>query len=166
MASLFLTLDGQPIPETEALGYGGTGVVVLHQGAAIKLPLRHPLAPQGGLGTCEKRYEPNIDALHREQNVYCRLSPSVDTQLEGVVPYLALCPTATHLVHMENGDLCCYLENKNKNKNKPSLTLQLAWFRQMARALARIHDQRVLICDSYREEEFPPRSDTLFHHTV
>ncbi|KAK2785261.1 hypothetical protein FQN53_007837 [Emmonsiellopsis sp. PD_33] len=59
MASLFLTLDGQPIPETEALGYGGTGGVVLRQGAAIKLPLRHPWLRRAD-------WEPNIDALHRE----------------------------------------------------------------------------------------------------
>ncbi|KAK2803782.1 hypothetical protein FQN51_003012 [Onygenales sp. PD_10] len=117
--------------------------------SSIKVPLSN--CPSDTPWHRKADWEPNIDALHREQNVYCRLSPSVDTQLEGVVPYLALCPTATHLIHMENGDLRRYLENKDKNKNKPSLTLQLAWFRQMACALVPIHDQRVLICDSYRE---------------
>jgi serine/threonine protein kinase len=87
--------------------------------------------------------EVNIDVIHREQDVYRRLSPTAENQLDGVVPYIQLSPNATHLVYMPNGDLRVYLEANEK----PPASLQLSWFRQMARALEQIHDRRVLAAD-------------------
>ncbi|KAG5294791.1 serine/threonine protein kinase [Histoplasma ohiense] len=135
-SSLFINLDGEPILEKEVLGYGRSGVVVLCRGTAIKIPLRHPWST-------ETDVELNIHVIQREQDVYRRLSPTVDNQLDGVVPYIELYPKATHLAHMKNGDLRAYLEVNNK----PPLALQISWFRQMARALEQIHDRRVLIAD-------------------
>lgn len=136
-ASLFVTLDGEPISEKEVLGYGRSGVVVLRHETAVKIPLRHPWSTQSDA-------ELNIDVIQREQDVYRRLSPTVDDQLDGVVPYVELSPKATHLANMKNGDLRAYLE---RHDNKPPLALQISWFRQMARALERIHDRRVLVAD-------------------
>lgn len=41
-SSLFIDLDGQAIPNSEILGYGRLGIVMLHDGLAVKTPLRHP----------------------------------------------------------------------------------------------------------------------------
>jgi serine/threonine protein kinase len=87
--------------------------------------------------------ELNIDVIHREQDVYRRLSPTADSQLDGVVPYIQLSPKATHLAYMSNRDLRAYLAANEKTP----LPLQLSWFRQMARALEQIHDRRVLVAD-------------------
>lgn len=135
-SSLFINLDGEPIFEKEVLGYGRSGVVVLRRGTAVKIPLRHPWST-------ETDVELNIHVIQREQDVYRRLSPTVDNQLDGVVPYIELYPKATHLAHMKNGDLRAYLEVNNK----PPLALQISWFRQMAQALKQIHDRHVLIAD-------------------
>ena len=45
---------------------------------------------------------------------------------------------------MENGNLQDYLD---KHKTPPDQSRQLAWFRDMARALVHVHDRRVLAAD-------------------
>ncbi|KAK2765496.1 hypothetical protein FQN54_008350 [Arachnomyces sp. PD_36] len=134
--SLFTYLDGEPIPENEILGYGRSGVVVLQHGTAVKIPLKHPWSTESDV-------EVNTEVIQREQDVYRRLSPTMDHQLDNVVTYVELSAKATHLAYMENGDLRAYLERNNK----PSITLQISWFRQMAQALSQIHDKRVLVAD-------------------
>lgn len=83
-ASLFIYLNGEPIPEKEVLGYGRSGVVVLRRGAAVKIPLRHPWST-------ETDVELNMDVIQREQDVYRRLSPPWTTNLITLSPTLN-CP--------------------------------------------------------------------------
>lgn len=135
-ASLFARLDGESISETDVLGYGRSGVVILRRGNAVKIPLKHPW-------TRDSDVELNVEVIQREQDVYRRLCPSGDDHLENVVPYIKLCPKETQLAYMEKGDLRAYLGVNNK----PSFALQISWFRQMARALEQIHDRRVLVAD-------------------
>ncbi|GCB20421.1 tyrosine-protein kinase JAK3 [Aspergillus awamori] len=136
-SSLFIDLDGQPIPDREILGYGRSGVVILRDGLAVKTPLRD-------LWSSEDDVQVNLEVLQREQEVYRRLnSPgSGNGQIDGVVPCIGFSTKAIQLAYLENGDLRAYLE-----KNKPSLALQMSWFRQMARTLEEIHDKRVLVAD-------------------
>ncbi|KAL4993875.1 serine/threonine-protein kinase HT1 [Aspergillus recurvatus] len=133
-ASLFLDLDGRPISDSAVVGYGRSGVVVRQGPLAIKTPLRHPWSSEADVRS-------NIDVIEREQEVYRRLG-SGENQIHGVVPCVELCTNATHLALMENGDLRTYLET-----NKPTRGAQLAWFRQMARALEQIHGKSVLVAD-------------------
>ncbi|RLL96763.1 hypothetical protein CFD26_100860 [Aspergillus turcosus] len=136
-SSLFIDLDGQPIPDSETLGYGRSGVVILRNGLAVKMPLRHPWSS-------EDDFQVNVEVIQREQEVYRRLNSTGggNGQIDGVVPCIGFSTKTTQLAYMENGDLRAYLE-----KNKPSLALQMSWFRQMARTLEQIHDKRVLVAD-------------------
>ncbi|EAW24606.1 putative protein kinase [Aspergillus fischeri NRRL 181] len=136
-SSLFIDLDGQPIPDSEILGYGRSGVVMLRNGLAVKTPLRHPWSTEDDV-------QLNVEVIQREQEVYRRLNStgSGNGQIDGVVPCIGFSTKATQLAYMENGDLRAYLE-----KNKPSRALQMSWFRQMARTLEQIHDKRVLVAD-------------------
>ncbi|PYH42264.1 serine/threonine-protein kinase HT1 [Aspergillus saccharolyticus JOP 1030-1] len=136
-SSLFTDLDGQSIPDSEILGYGRSGVVILRDELAVKTPLRHPWSS-------EDEVQVNLEVLQREQEVYRRLnSPgSGNGQIDGVVPCIGFSTKAILLAPLENGDLHAYLE-----KNKPSQALQMSWFRQMARTLEQVHDKRVLVAD-------------------
>ncbi|RMJ24877.1 STYKc [Aspergillus sp. HF37] len=84
----------------------------------------------------------NVDVIRREQDVYRRLQPSQDEQCHGIVNCVGFSSDATQLAYMQNGDLRAYFE-----KNRPSHSLQLSWFRQMARILDYIHSRRVLVAD-------------------
>ncbi|OJJ42430.1 hypothetical protein ASPZODRAFT_76868 [Penicilliopsis zonata CBS 506.65] len=131
-SSLFIDLDHQPIRENDTLGYGRSGVVILRDGLAVKIPLRHPWST-------DIDFEINMGVIHREQEIYRRLQSS---QIIGVVPCVHLLDNETHLVWMKNGDIRAYLK-----KNAVSRRLQLAWFRQMTQTISQIHDSRVLIAD-------------------
>lgn len=132
---MFLDLQGESIPESQVVGYGGTGVVVLRDGVAIKIPFRKNR-------TSEARLRGNLKVIRLEQNVYRRLNPSQDNQCPGVVPCLGFTEESIQLAYMKNGELRSYLES-----HTPSRTLQLSWFRQMAHTLANIHERRVLVTD-------------------
>ncbi|CRG92844.1 hypothetical protein PISL3812_09915 [Talaromyces islandicus] len=133
--SLFVDLSGTPIPDNEVIGYGGSGVVVRRDNLAIKTPLRHPWS-------CEEDVQENTKVLQHEQRVYRRFNLYSSDLVDCIVPCSGLCTNAIQLVFMENGDLRAYLE-----KHKPSRTVQLSWFRQMARALEQTHDKYVLVGD-------------------
>jgi serine/threonine protein kinase len=130
MSSQFLDVSGRRILEEDLLGYGRSGVVILKDGVAVKLPLRYPY-------TSDAEVDENIAVIQREQRVYERLG-----NCDGVVPYISFCETATVLTFMTNGDLRSY-----SSREKPSRSLQLSWFRQMASALSRIHNRSVIVAD-------------------
>ncbi|KAE8146713.1 kinase-like domain-containing protein [Aspergillus avenaceus] len=134
-SSLFIDLHGQPIAESETLGYGRSGVVMRRGNSAIKIPLRHPWSTDADV-------QLNTEVVQHEQEVYRRLTSSEKEQIDGVVSCIELCTNTTRLAFMENGDLRTYLE-----KNKPSRSIQVAWFYQMARALAQVHNKCVLVAD-------------------
>ncbi|CAG7920652.1 unnamed protein product [Penicillium olsonii] len=83
----------------------------------------------------------NIEVIQREQDVYRRFQTS-NTKCGGIVNCIGFTKETTELAYMANGDLRAYLET-----NQPSQQLQLSWFRDMARTLQHIHDQRVLVAD-------------------
>jgi serine/threonine protein kinase len=130
MSSPFVDLDGIPIPGNEVLGYGRTGIVVRRQDTAVKMPIRYSDSTDDDVAS-------NAEVIKREQDVYRRLG-----QCEGVVPCINFSETSIQLAFMENGDLRTYL-----TKTRPSKPLQLSWFREMARALARIHDHGIIVAD-------------------
>jgi serine/threonine protein kinase len=130
MSSPFLDLDGNTIPDDRILGYGRSGVVLLCDGTAVKMPLRYKSSPDDDV-------EVNTEVIQREQDVYRRLG-----QCNGVVPCLSTSETTIQLALMENGDLRTYLA-----RNRPPKSIQLSWFREMSRALACIHDRSVIVAD-------------------
>lgn len=116
--------------QEQILGMGRTGLVVRQGQLAIKLPLRWSTSS-------EEEVEANIESLQHEQAIYKRLG-----KYDGIVPFLGLTETTTTLQVMEHGDLRSYL-----SRNQPSKHLQLFWFRLMARTLAYIHEQRIIVAD-------------------
>lgn len=131
MSTPFLDPESNPIHGEQLLGYGGTGVIILQDGIAIKMPLRY-------WSSSDNDVNENIKVLQREQEVYRRLE-----QCEGVVPCLGFSPTTIHLAHMANGDLRSFLSRDHKI----SRSLQLSWFRQMAHSLSSIHHRSVIVAD-------------------
>ncbi|PGH12837.1 hypothetical protein AJ79_04061 [Helicocarpus griseus UAMH5409] len=90
----------------------------------------------------------SCESIERERKVYQRLG-----ECDGVVGCLDLLssnPSGTapdpiiQMELMENGNLCEYLTRRRHVLTKP---LQLSWCRQMAHALATIHDRRVIVAD-------------------
>ncbi|KAL5335638.1 kinase-like domain-containing protein [Aspergillus crustosus] len=135
MSSPFLDLQGNPIPQEQILGSGGSAVVLLQNDVAIKTPLRYRWSSSSDV-------EANAQSLRREQDVYIRLQNPGDDRFHGVVCCIGCSTNATQLAYMVNGDLRAYLE-----KFRPPRQLQLRWFKQMARTLSFIHDRRVLVAD-------------------
>ncbi|BDD61161.1 hypothetical protein MAP00_006232 [Monascus purpureus] len=135
MSSQFLNLRGDPIPQEQVLGYGGSAVVLLQEGIAVKTPLRY-------LWSSDSDVEVNLDTVRREQDIYRRLQSDKDDRSKGIVRCIGFSAESTQLAYMANGDLRAYLQ-----KHRPPHELQLAWFREMARTLCYIHDQRVLVAD-------------------
>ncbi|KAL4877742.1 kinase-like domain-containing protein [Aspergillus karnatakaensis] len=119
-------------PQDQVLGIGRTGLVVCQGMFAIKLPLRWSTSSA-------EEVEGNIESLQNEQAIYHRLG-----DFDGIVPFLGCSSTSTTLHLMENGDLRSFL---SRNENKPSRSLQLSWFRSMARALSHIHERGVIVAD-------------------
>lgn len=97
MTTRFVDLESNPIPDDQVLGYGGSGVVLLRDGLAIKTPLRF----NWSIG---EEVEANVEALKREQYVYRRLG-----DCDGVVPCIGLTETSIQLACMENGELRYYI---------------------------------------------------------
>lgn len=137
MSTPFLDIRGDPIPQEQILGSGGSAVVLLQNDVAVKTPLRY-------LWSSNSEVKANIESLRREQDVYRRLqSPEDDdNRSDGVVRCIGFSTEATQLPYMANGDLRTYIA-----KNRPSHQLQLTWFHEMARTLSYIHDRRVLVAD-------------------
>jgi serine/threonine protein kinase len=134
-SSLFQGLDGEPISDSEVLGYGRTGVVICRDNLAVKIPLRHPWSSDTDV-------QSNVEVIEREQDVYHRFNQFPREQVHHIVPCLGLEKNAAHLSCMENGNLRNYLA-----KNQPSRAVQITWFRQMAQALEQVHDKCVLVAD-------------------
>ncbi|KAJ5456413.1 serine/threonine-protein kinase HT1 [Penicillium desertorum] len=134
-SSLFLGLDGEPISDSEVLGYGRTGVVICRDNLAVKIPLRHPWSSDTDV-------QSNVEVIEREQDVYHRFNRFPREQVDHIVPCLGLKKNATHLACMGYGKLRDYLA-----KNQPSRAVQITWFRQMVQALEQVHDKCVLVAD-------------------
>ncbi len=79
----FLNPSGNPIPDKQLLKYGRSGVVILENRIAIKLPLRY-------LYTSDNEVTENTIVLRREQEVYNCLG-----KYKGVVPYISLLEKST-----------------------------------------------------------------------
>ncbi|RAH63915.1 kinase-like protein [Aspergillus aculeatinus CBS 121060] len=137
MPSPFLNPRGDPIPQEQVLGSGSSAVVLLQEGAAVKIPLRY-------LWSSDSDVEVNLSSLRREQSIYRRLQSDPDDPSSGIVDCLGCSAESTQLAYMANGDLRAYLETR---RAPPSQELQLTWFRAMARTLCYIHDKRVLVAD-------------------
>ncbi|RDW79240.1 uncharacterized protein DSM5745_06092 [Aspergillus mulundensis] len=135
MSSPFLDIQGKSIAEDQILGSGGSAVVLLQDGVAVKIPLRYRWSSDYDVGA-------NARSLRREQDVYHRLQNPGDDHSHGVVSCLGFSTDMTQLAYMVNGDLQSYLA-----KFRPPRQLQLRWFKQMARTLGFIHDRRVLVAD-------------------
>lgn len=97
MSTPLLDPGGNPIFQDDLLGYGRSGVVVLQNGMAVKMPLRY-------LDSSDDDVDINIMVIQREQEVYRRLQ-----QCDGVLPYISFSDTTTQLALMKNGDLRSYL---------------------------------------------------------
>ncbi|RHZ45972.1 uncharacterized protein CDV56_103549 [Aspergillus thermomutatus] len=130
MSTPFLDTEGNPISKDQLLGYGRSGLVILQNGVAVKMPLRY-------LQSSDDEVDLNTSVIQREQEVYQRLE-----QCEGVLPCVSFSPTTIQLAFMRNGDLRSYL-----SQNRPPKSRQLSWFRQMAQALSHIHRRSVIVAD-------------------
>lgn len=115
-----LQSDGNPL---QGIGIGATGVVFRCDNTALKLPLKFSY--------------PYTESLQHEKEVYQRLGP-----IHGVVRYLDLSGDGIQMELMKNGDLNGYLTRHRRTKRT-----QLAWFREMADALVRIHNRCVIVAD-------------------
>lgn len=135
MASPFLSIRGDPIPQEQVIGYGSSAVVLLEDGVAVRTLLRC-------IWSSDYDVDVNIQSLRREQDVYRRLHSPEDDRSKGIVRCLGFSTEATRLAYMPNGDLRTYLA-----KCRPSRQLQLAWCYEMARILCYVHDRRVLVAD-------------------
>lgn len=132
MSTPFLDPDGCPVSTEQLLGYGGTGVVILRDQVALKIPLRYQ-------DSSAPAVDENSEAIQREQEVYKRLE-----RCNGVVSVIDHSSTTIQMAFMENGDLRSYLA---KHQPLPSRSLQLSWLREMAHALACIHSRSVIVAD-------------------
>ncbi|OAQ97785.1 hypothetical protein LLEC1_05556 [Akanthomyces lecanii] len=136
MTSPFLDAQGNTIPKENVLGSGGTAVVIIQDGNAVKLPLRCPWSTAYDV-------QSSIDSIKREQCVYDRLQqPPDDVRSRSVVRCTRQTPEATHLAYMANGDLKTHLAT-----TRPSAELQLQWCLEMSQALDYVHERCVLVAD-------------------
>ena len=136
---LLLQPDGTPLRD-HILGSGRAGVIIQRDNTAIKLPLKYSVIGGGSAAWAERLNtdaEMSYECLQREKEVYQRLG-----QHRGIVSYLNLSSIGIQMTLMTNGNLRDYL-----SKSRPDKTVQLAWFRDMAHALAHIHDRRVIVAD-------------------
>lgn len=135
---ILLQPNGTPLHEP-ILGFGRTGVVVQREDYAVKLPLKYRLAGPDTLPS--ERYEADADdaneSIEHEIEVYRRLGKH-----DGIVSYLDLSGIGIQMTLMTHGNLRDYLQ-----KNETTTSLQLTWFQEMARALAYIHERRVIVAD-------------------
>ncbi|RVX71499.1 hypothetical protein B0A52_05071 [Exophiala mesophila] len=120
-----LNLDGVDCP---IIGYGSSGIVVLRNKTALKLPRSSYFGDDDDF---------DEEIIQREKKVYLRLG-----NCYGVVPYLDLTGPGIEMIWMENGNLRDYLA-----KHRVSPSVHLSWFREMARGLTNIHDCRVIVAD-------------------
>ena len=121
-----MTLEFNGIP-CRILGTGSSGVVILRNHSAVKLPISY----------LSGRYDDDDGVIQREKDIYLRLG-----KCGGVVPCLDLSGPGIDMVWMENGSLRDYL-----NQHQVSKLQQLSWFREMAQTLSLIHDHRVIVAD-------------------
>jgi serine/threonine protein kinase len=108
--------------------------VVLRDGVAVKTLLRY-------CWSTDVDVEINIQVIQREQDGYRSLQSS-NSQCGGNVNCLGFSKEAIRLVYMAIGDLRKKLAT-NQSPQQP----QLSWFREMARTLEYIHNQRLLVAD-------------------
>ncbi|KAF1959355.1 kinase-like protein [Byssothecium circinans] len=135
-----LRRDGSALRDP-ILSQGKIGVVVRRDDAALKLPLKYSTT---GLSKADIKlydiyFDISCEALQREKEVYRRLGPS-----RGIVPCIDLSGDGIQMALMTNGNLQDYLRLPRYH---PERSTQLAWFRDMADTLARIHDRRVIVAD-------------------
>lgn len=94
----FLNTQGIPIPEDKIIRNGSSAVVVLHNGMAVKTPLRY-------IWSSECDVEVNIQSIRSEQDIYRRLQCPEDSRFKGIVHCIEFTAEATQLAYMANGDL-------------------------------------------------------------
>lgn len=130
--------DGTPIMYPR-LGMGRTGVVVKREGKAWKLPIKRYTVglDQDQSESLDYCADLALKSLEHEKNVYRRLGKH-----DGIVECLDLSGVGIQMAWMVHGSLQDYLE-----KNHPSKSDLIKWFQDMARTLAYIHDQCVIVAD-------------------
>ncbi|EHY60522.1 hypothetical protein HRR83_000278 [Exophiala dermatitidis] len=109
------------------IGDGGSGVVVLREGIAVKLPRSYIYGLE----------DDHDDSVQREKEVFRRLK-----HCSQVVQCLDVSGPGIEMEWMENGNLRDYLHER-----QVSPAVQLSWFRKMARGLSEIHHHRVIVAD-------------------
>ncbi|KAF2453042.1 hypothetical protein BDY21DRAFT_417412 [Lineolata rhizophorae] len=123
------------------LGQGKTGVVVRRGNTALKLPLKHSTAglSKDHVELFNTYADMSCEALQHEKEVRRRLD-----RTHGVVACLNLASAGVGIEMdlMANGSLRDYLA-----RHGPDKPTKLAWFREMARTLARIHSLCVIVVD-------------------
>ncbi|KAJ5951514.1 uncharacterized protein N7479_009927 [Penicillium vulpinum] len=132
--STFLDKDGSIIAEEKIIGIGASGIVVLHERNAIKLPIRRP-------ETRPQKVALDLAAFEREQDIHRRLQPTPETSVKGVISYIRLDHGLIELKYMENGSLLKWLRQPTA---EITIGLQVKWFHQLATGLAHIHNHRVI----------------------
>jgi serine/threonine protein kinase len=135
---ILLQPNGTPLHEP-ILGLGRTGVVVQRDGYAVKLPLKYRSA-----GPDKAPHEPyhadadiTDESIEHEKEVYRRLGKH-----DGIVLCHDLSGVGIQMALMTYGNLRAYLQD-----NETTTSLQLTWFRDMARTLAYIHERHVIVAD-------------------
>ncbi|OAP60799.1 hypothetical protein AYL99_05801 [Fonsecaea erecta] len=112
------------------LGDGSTGVVILYNDTAIKLP-------KSVFGGANDDDDDDRKVIEWEKEVYRRLD-----NCEGVISCIDLSGDGIKMAWMENGNLRDYLAEHNV-----PLPMRLSWLRHLAHTLAAIHDRRVIEAD-------------------
>lgn len=131
MSSPFIDLHDNPISALEVLGHGGTGLVILRDGMAEKIPLRYR-------SSTDDDVESNIQVIQHEQDVYRHRTVATVSSLSSAPMRLA------SYFHRPRTVTCARTYREPAPRRK---ALQLSWFRQMARGVAQIHDRSVIVAD-------------------
>jgi serine/threonine protein kinase len=129
----FIDVNGEPL-QGPILGMGGAGVVVARDGIAVKVP---KLQPDDDL----KKVLRNLTFIDHEKEVYRRLNGS---------HYIVRClsvdmPSSIPMELMEKGNMYHFLRRTYHQRDYPPRSIQLWWFRGLARGLREAHERRILL---------------------
>ncbi|CAG8933975.1 unnamed protein product [Penicillium salamii] len=135
MNSPYLDLQNQSIPQDNVIGSGGSALILLQSGMAIKTPLRY-------LWSSELDVKRNRQSLRHEQAVYQRLQSIEDKRSDGIIRCIETTSDTTILTYMANGDLQSYISHSKIPRH-----IQLVWFRDLARTLGFLYERCTLVAD-------------------
>ncbi|OQE41207.1 hypothetical protein PENCOP_c005G02795 [Penicillium coprophilum] len=128
--------EGHYVQAHSIIASGDAAVVVQREDVAIKMAIVYKYY------TMEK-VEGNRQKIRREQEVWRRIQPNLETPVEGIVHCLDLPGDTIEMRYMSGGTLSKWL----KHRARPSIELQKRWFRQLAIGLHNLHQRRVIHSD-------------------